>query len=291
MSEMLSRRQCAGCPRYDGGFELRFSIRDSISVSGGAHNEDRLGQHGAVAWVIDGATDLLEDRLLPGASDAAWFAEALDLAFMRRAAQEPAPSLDAVLHGATAEISTSFAAIARRPIVHRHEQPSAAGIFARLLGDQLEALSLGDSTLLTLPGDGAPLDLFRNVGIREADEEARNAAGRLTASGKGTNGIRAELMPMLRAGRDRLNIPGGYGIFSIDLPPEETVRKVARQVRPGDRFLLATDGFLRLVDVYGAYDLGELAGAVRTRGLPASRSNCAISSPAIRTASGFRVPR
>lgn len=250
------------------GEPVRFSVRDCISVSGGGHNEDRFGQHGECAWVIDGATDLLEQRLLPGPSDAAWLAEALDLAFMRRAAEQPGPSLRAVLHGATAEISEHFAAIARRPIAHRHEQPSAAGIFARLRGGQLEALSLGDSTLLTLPEDGTPLDLFRNPGTREADEEARGAARRLTAEGKGgAKGIRAELMPMLRASRDRMNTPGGYGIFSIDLPPEGFVREIVRPVEVGDRFLLATDGFLRLVDVYGAYELAGLGDAIQAKGL------------------------
>lgn len=53
---------------------VRLSLRDSFSLSGDSQNEDRVGQIGTTAWVIDGATDLLEVPILPGPSDATWFA-------------------------------------------------------------------------------------------------------------------------------------------------------------------------------------------------------------------------
>ncbi len=252
--------------------DLRFSVRDSLSLASGSHNEDRLGHYGAAAWVIDGATDLLEQRLLPGPSDAAWFAEALNLAFMRLASSSD-QALHAVLTIATEEVRASFDRFARRAIVHRHEQPSAAGIFVRIRDGALEALSLGDCTLLTLPADAPPLDLFRTLGKREADEEARAAARAMAAEpdSRPDNAlaIRAGLMPLLRAGRDRLNTPDGYGVFSIDVPPDRYIRRACLPVQPGDRFLLASDGFLRLVDVYGAYSVPELADAIHRDGLAA----------------------
>ena len=251
---------------------LRFSVRDSLSLASDSHNEDRFGQYGAAAWVIDGASDLLGQRLMPGPSDAAWFAEALGLAFTRLASSSN-HTLDEILATATSATRESFEKSARRPIAHRHEQPSAAGIFAQIREGELEALSLGDCTLLTLPTEGPPLDLFRTAGKREADEEARAAARSMTAQSDtppdNAQSIRAGLMPLLRAGRDRLNTEGGYGIFSIDLPPEKYVRKIRRPVAPGDRFLLASDGFLRLVDVYGAYSLTALAEAIASHGLAA----------------------
>jgi Protein phosphatase 2C len=247
---------------------VRFSLRDSLSLASGRHNEDRCGLYGAAAWMIDGATDLTDDRLLPGPSDAAWFAEALNFAFMRIAGQ-PAQGLDDVLATATGAVGDSFQRAAVRPIVQRHEQPSAAGIYARIVGGELEALSLGDCTLMTLPADGPPLDLFR-AGKREADEEARAAARAMTAepgTGTVTGNIRAALMPMLRAGRGRMNTPDGYGIFSIDMPPAQHIRHCRRPVGAGDVFLMASDGFLRLVDVYAAHSLSSLAAAIQAEGL------------------------
>jgi hypothetical protein len=248
---------------------VQFSLRDSISLASGSHNEDRFGQHGAAVWVIDGATDLLERPLLPGPSDAAWIADALNLAFTRLATR-PELTLAAILSAATTDVRDSFDKAASRPIAHRHEQPSAAGIFARISDGSLEALSLGDCTLLSLPADGTPLDLFRAAAKREADEEARAAARVLSDEGSNQQdaaSIRAELMPLLRRGRDRLNTADGYGAFSIDLPPERFVREISRLVSVGDVFLLASDGFLRLVDVYGAYTLPAFGAAIRADGI------------------------
>jgi Protein phosphatase 2C len=250
---------------------VRFSLRDSISLAGGRHNEDRFGLYGAAAWVVDGATDVLEERLLPGPSDAAWFAEALNRAFARLA-EQPAPSCDAVLVAATEEVRSRFQRAAVRAVAQRHEQPSAAGIYARIVGGALEGLSLGDCTMMTLPAGAAPLDLFR-AGRREADDDTRAAAKAMTAGPGGEHAspqtIRAGLMPLLRAGRDRMNTPEGYGVFSIDMPPGQHVRHCRRPVGEGDLFLLASDGFLRLVDVYGAHSLPSLAAAIHADGLAA----------------------
>jgi hypothetical protein len=250
---------------------VRLSLCDSISISAGSHNDDRFGQHGAAAWVIDGSTDVLETRVLPGPSDAAWFADALNLALMRHATG-PAQTLDAIVAAATAEVRAQFDGAALRAIVQPHERPSAAGILMRIADGHLEALSVGDCTLLALPQDRAPIDLFRPGSKRDADDDVRAAAAQARserpASGqKGPHGIRAELMPMLRAKRDRMNAPGGYGAFSIEAPPMQHVSRVRRSVREGDLLLLATDGFMRLVDVYGVYSLPTLGEAIRTDGL------------------------
>lgn len=247
---------------------MRFILRDAISLASGSCNEDRLGLHGAAAWVIDGATDLLEERLLPGPSDAAWLADTLGGAFMRLA--EDAGTLEALLAAATEEVRAKFEAASRRPIAHRYEQPSAAGIFARLADGHLEALSLGDCTLLALSGEDAPHDLFRAVGQREADEHIRATvtamAERLELDARG---IRAGLMPTLRASRSQMNTAEGFGVFSIDLPPARHVSIGRRKVGAGDLFLFASDGFLRLVDVYGALSLTALGQAIRTEGIAA----------------------
>ena len=54
----------------------------------GPCNEDRAGATARAAWVIDGATGLGES-LLPHASDAGWFAEALDAAMAEEGSSIP----------------------------------------------------------------------------------------------------------------------------------------------------------------------------------------------------------
>ena len=90
-----------------------FQLLDSVSVASGALNEDRIGQASGLAWVIDGATDVAAERLLPGGSDAAWLAEALDAELRIRVHQ--GLSLDALLVAAGESIAQRFDHEQRRP--------------------------------------------------------------------------------------------------------------------------------------------------------------------------------
>ncbi len=275
---------------------MKLVLADTISIASGAHNEDRAGLTGHAAWVLDGATDVLAQRILPGPSDAAWYAQTLSDAIARDLlAQDDAPPpqpthppanalehpdnasagpLLATLQRATASVARAFDATALRVPANGHEKPSAAGILATIAPDgRLTAVGLGDCTLLHLSAHGGARDLLRcEEAPREADAEVRDAVSRLRAERPnapqhGPAGIRADLMPMLRAARARMNQPGGYGIFSLDLPSSEQFDAVTARVQPGDRLLLATDGFMRLVDLFGLYTVTSLGEALRNRGL------------------------
>ena len=54
---------------------MHIKVLDIASRGSGSHNEDRAGSAGNLAWVIDGATDLVEEPLVGEYSDAAWLAE------------------------------------------------------------------------------------------------------------------------------------------------------------------------------------------------------------------------
>ena len=251
---------------------MQFSLQDSVCMAGSDPNEDRVGLTPSHAWVIDGATDVLEERLLPGPSDAAWLAGAFDSLFAQLVSVDR--SLEDAIAEATGEVRRRFDELALRPIGEPHEQPSAAGILTRLVDGHLEAIGLGDCTLLALSDTSEPVDLLRGDDERDGDEAIRIAAARVReerprASMDGSTGVRAELLPMLRAARVRMNQSGGYGVLSVTLAPNQHFQRVRRRVEAGDRFLFATDGFMRLVDVYGLHSLGSLGQAVRDDGLAA----------------------
>ncbi len=53
---------------------MKLEIVDVVSSGAGPANEDRAGAHGALAWVIDGATDVIQSPLAGEISDAHWLA-------------------------------------------------------------------------------------------------------------------------------------------------------------------------------------------------------------------------
>ena len=62
---------------------MRFDVLQMISLAGDAAsaNDDRVGASDAIAWVIDGATDLGEPGLLGTRGGAAWIAMEANAAF------------------------------------------------------------------------------------------------------------------------------------------------------------------------------------------------------------------
>lgn len=258
---------------------MRLAVNTVLSLPGSTHNEDRVGVEGAWAWIIDGATDLLETPLLPAPSDAAWLADALDSALARHAKTHSGATveanLDAMLETVTAEVAARFDRAALRRPVRGHEKPSAAGVVACFSDGRLDALSLGDCTFARFDGNNQLVDLFRAEGPRDADDDVREDIAALQAEElefadsqmKANSGIRGELLPGLRIGRDSMNTPNGYGIFSLDVPPPQFVTKVSAPAAPGDRFLFATDGFMRLVDIFGIYPWNDFGPALVDKGL------------------------
>jgi hypothetical protein len=59
------------------GLEFCFQPLYQQSVPGFRINEDGFELSGHCAWVIDGATGVLDERLTPGPTDAAWLVQAM----------------------------------------------------------------------------------------------------------------------------------------------------------------------------------------------------------------------
>lgn len=245
---------------------MRLDVIDSLSVASGVENEDRAGAAASLAWVIDGATDVLPAPLTADCSDAAWFAAGMDQA-LREIAADPPASLVEVPALIAQRLAPAFHAAARRPPAGRDEHPSASGIVIRVheSGD-IEYVSLGDCVLMAETEAG-----LARIGIDEASAGDAWVASALTAALEKTDKpmTRADLWPRLRAARARMNEPGGYGIFSITSPPPEMIVHGRLRLAPESRILLASDGLTRLVDVFRRYDAAGLFAAAWDRGLAA----------------------
>ncbi len=191
---------------------------DIATLAGNDCNEDRAGAAGALAWVIDGATDVVEAPLTQAATDASWFAETLDLALKELAPTPPADlaELPAVL---AEHARVEFELATLREPAGRHEHPSASGVIVRVEGDRLSFVSIGDCTLLVKTQEGVA-----RIGVDEqnaGDPWVADAirAFRSQRPDAPADAARADLWPKLRAGRAAMNTPRGYGVFSITPTP------------------------------------------------------------------------
>lgn len=129
-----------------------WDIRARVQFEGDAHViEDSCGFNGPNAWVIDGATTLLEPVDLPAASNPQWLAQQLNVIL----AQQPT---DASRHGVRALLAGALTAVdaAATPLVGGEQVrfPSAAISIAQLNADGVEVASLADCTVVVKTDDG-----------------------------------------------------------------------------------------------------------------------------------------
>lgn len=236
---------------------MRFDLLQTISLAGdpATPNDDRAGAGDALAWVIDGATDLGEPGLVGTRGGAAWIAQEANAAF---AAAGDGP-LDTICKGAAARIARRFEAVRRRAPLGAWELPSASFLAARAGREGIRFAWAGDCAALVRRGDAVeragPLPAQR-------DDEVAHAAS-LAAHGLAQKQRPAPILASLREQRAR---PGRavLGVDALAPPP------LSHGVVPcgyGDELLLMTDGFAALIDQYGAVDPAEMFAALAAHGL------------------------
>lgn len=237
---------------------MRLDTVEILSIASGDENEDRAGVALPFAWVIDGATDVVTEPFTNWPSDAAWFAAAMHGLATELPAASPA-SLAELPRIVAETLAPRFAADARRTPAGPDEHPSASAIVVRCLeSGELEYVSVGDCTLI-VETDGHRTQ----IGVDDESAGDRWVVDALQARAQdGTPRdkpmTRADLWPQLRAQRARMNTPAGYGVFSITAPPRAMIQHGTIRLQPGSRILLASDGLLRLVDVFRQYSAARL---------------------------------
>jgi serine/threonine protein phosphatase PrpC len=251
-----------------------FALINAATAPGAAVNEDGYGLWPSgsprAAWVLDGVTGINDRALLPGPSDAAWFVaqvqEALP-ALLAEAPDLPAQELIAALVRELDRRQSASWLDARG--ADGRETPAASFALVRIMGAELEVLRLGDCLVLLEPSDGAVMVMDHPV-LTAIEAETRDALLALRARGIAEpKRVFEAMLPRLRAERRRRNRPNGYGVLAaeqsclpmmqVDSVPAATLRSV----------LLASDGYYRLVDHYGALTDADLIRRTRDDGADA----------------------
>lgn len=246
-----------------------FEVVDSISLASGDANEDRCGHSGGqLAWVIDGATDVIETPLIGSGTDAAWFAEAVHRA-ISTAALMPPERIDDFPARICEAVAASFDRAAIRQPAGRHEYPSATTVIVRANCDRIDYVAVGDCALIAQANGH-----IHTVGLGGKEAGDRSTAKILVDfqeqnAHASPEEAKAHMWPKIRKRRAKINLPDGYGALSITPPPPKFVVTGSINVTPGDHILIASDGLTRLSELYQHYRPSELIDAAISRGLEA----------------------
>lgn len=244
---------------------MRLQVIEAVCQPAGTVNEDRWGARDDKAvWILDGATGLTDERVLPGPSDALWFVDQVDGGLRERAASGNTPA--DLLRPIVRTAREALAKAALRPDAPAVDLPGGAMAMLRLIEDAVELSSLGDCRVVHRDALGA-VSGFGTSKVTALDDLLVEEVVRLQGLGLSQDAIWQRVLPMTRRHRALANQPEGYWRLDLDERALGHIEIERRPARAGDAFLMLSDGFYRLVDVYRRYSYDTLIGAAERSGL------------------------
>lgn len=243
---------------------LSLHVLDSVSEPGAATNDDLIYHRENVAWVFDGATSLSGRASEAEATDVQWLIGVIN-ATLPRAHSLP---LTEQLEEVCATVQDEFSRLEGHRRVEKHEAPSAVGTGVLLSGESLEVVEFGDCQLILQAQTEGPLYVSPRSRLQDLDALVIAEATALAAESAGEWELnRPALMPRLRAHRNLLNTPEGYGAISVfgEYPTPSQHHRVA--VAQGGHGLLVSDGFMALSSAYNALSPGDMLSVAVHEGL------------------------
>jgi hypothetical protein len=208
---------------------------------------------GRYAWVVDGATGVSANHATPGLSDAAWLAGAIS--DQLNGLMSATGSAAEVFGRLEADISSAFNEVKSRSSGEGGDHaPSACLGFTCIRNSSEHGRLVLEGAFL---GDVVGLVPTENGIVRWTDERAKPFEKRTLAAldagareiGRIPDAVRRQIIE----NRAKLNHPDGYWVVNPRRPWAGRELRFEARVVPGDPIVLATDGFLRLVDVFAAY--------------------------------------
>lgn len=244
---------------------MRLSVIEALCEPSAAHNEDAWGRSGQAVWVLDGATGIGDRPHLAGPTDAAWFADRINTELVEALAA--AGDLGAALNRAVEAVREAATALCDLDSLPNFELPCASFTLVRAVGETaLEFANLGDCRLAWRMGQG-PVATFGTSGVTELDARMERLVAENLARGLTLEEVGAAAKALAREHRKLINIPEGYWILDISGAGVPHLQLEVLQAGEPMDILLMSDGFSRLVDVFGRYDYDSLLAAVLNHGL------------------------
>lgn len=242
----------------------RFRLEGAVSRPAGRINDDAFDALDRIAWVLDGATGISPDRLLPGQGDANWFCGTL-----RKCLREAAGSAGSnriMLEMALSKTSASFQRFKKREEKDRAELPAASCAMAAIRDGLIEISVIGDCTVFLDDGHGG-IEKISDQRVRRYDDAVVDGIVQLMEGG---NVSYAEALERARStiwrNREIRNRDTTYWVLEPNVGSLKGVMTSTHDLSRAKRLVMMTDGFYRLVDSYGAYTDDGLLEAVMEQG-------------------------
>ncbi|RYE29146.1 MAG: hypothetical protein EOP23_22105 [Hyphomicrobiales bacterium] len=239
-----------------------WSVLSQASEKGSAaYNEDIAGASGSCAWIIDGSAFFSGAARTPGESEGAWLVRRID-AIIR--ADAPAElDLPTWAEGLERQLRDDYATLGEgHPERQAGEGPSAVFGLVRLRRDgdacRVEGAVIGDVSILLRDGDR----VVRWTDPSSSPFEARTIAAATAEGHRPGEVIPPQAMEQILRNRRSLNRAGGYWAINPGLSWRSGLRLFSAEISPDATALLASDGFMRLVDVIAHHDEAGLMDAV-----------------------------
>jgi len=233
--------------------------------------------------VIDGGSSVANrDYIDERQGDVAWFVHAFAAALQK--ALQPGRNQQECVWIAIADVRTRFKHLTAGQDIPLHAWPIAAMTWLRMSqqdgATHATLYSLGDCKTLLYTATGTCIDPDPFVNPQEAI--LQDCIATLKAEGVDDPLHRRErMLPMLRTRRESQNTAPAPGVLCLEPNGPFQVRLRSISVADDASVLVMTDGFYRLVDLYGLYTDAALVEACIEFGLEAQldklrnyESNC-----------------
>lgn len=245
---------------------LSWRVLSQASEQGSAaYNEDIAGVAGSCAWIVDGSAFFNGAARTAGESEGAWFVRRIDAA-LRASPPEDGP-FSVWAERLEQQLQHDYAALGQgHPEREPGEGPSAVFGVVRLRREggrcRIEGAVIGDVSILIRDGDR----LERWTDPSSGPFEALTIAAATADGHRPGEVIAAAALAQVLRNRRSLNRPGGYWAANPGLSWTAGLRLFSTEVSSEATVLLASDGFMRLVDVIAHHDEAGLMDAVARAG-------------------------
>jgi serine/threonine protein phosphatase PrpC len=218
-----------------------------------AYNEDMAGAAGSCAWIVDGSAFFTGPARTIAESEGAWLVRRID-AILRANPPEKAAFPDWASE-LERQLREDYAALGQgHPEREPGEGPSAVLGIVRLTRNgpafRIEGAVIGDVSILIQDGDR----IERWTDPSSTPFEARTIAAATAEGHRSGEVISPKALAQILSNRRSLNRAGGYWAVNPGLSWTAGLRLFSGTISPAATVLLASDGFMRLVDVIAHRD-------------------------------------
>ena len=243
----------------------KFIVLDSISKSGGKSNDDLIGITESCVWLLDGATGLTDNNILPGTSDAKWFVQAVSRNMVDNLQKDL--SLNIILENVINAVIKEFEGEVNNESIEDIQKPSASFTIARIAGECVELGNIGDCRAIYKNCE-KEVGSFGTSRVTELDQFVVNRMVELKQKGSiNDDEIWLKLKDILYRNRNLKNTDEGYWILDLTLRPIPYLQKISIFTEDIEEILLVSDGLYRLVDTYHLYSDETFLNAALSLGL------------------------